>query len=92
MEVWDRRRDGAGGRKEVWDRQRDGAGGRIEVWDRWRDHAGGRMEVWYSWKDGAGGRMHCKTAESHEPHKFTKMQSGPMTNVISPNSMEIRVL
>jgi hypothetical protein len=32
---------------------------------------------------------HCKTDESHAPHKFTKMQSGPMTNVISPNSINI---
>jgi hypothetical protein len=35
---------------------------------------------------------HCKTYESHVPHKFTKMQSGPMTNVISPNIVKSRVL
>jgi hypothetical protein len=33
--------------------------------------------------------MHCKTDESHVPHKFTKKQLGPMTNVISPNSIKI---
>ncbi len=36
--------------------------------------------------------LHCKTDESHVPHKFTKMQSGPMTNVISPNRINSRVL
>jgi hypothetical protein len=36
--------------------------------------------------------VHCKTYESHVPHKFTKMQSGPMTNVISPDRVKIRVL
>jgi hypothetical protein len=36
--------------------------------------------------------LHCKTDESHAPHKFTKMQSGLMTNVISPNSINIWVL
>jgi hypothetical protein len=35
---------------------------------------------------------HCKTDESHAPHKFTKMQSGLMTNVISPNNINFRVL
>ncbi len=34
-------------------------------------------------------RAHCETDDSHAPHKFTKMQSGPMTKVISPNSRNI---
>jgi hypothetical protein len=41
---------------------------------------------------GTQNKIHCKTDESHAPHKFTKMQSGPMTNVISPNNINIRIL
>jgi hypothetical protein len=33
------------------------------------------------------GLPHCKTDESHAPHKFTKMKSGPMTNVIHPTAL-----
>ncbi len=36
--------------------------------------------------------LHCKTDESHAPHKFTKKESGLITNVISPNGINIRVL
>ncbi len=38
---------------------------------------------------GTGIVVHCKTGESHVAHKFAKMQSGPMTNVISLNSFNI---
>jgi hypothetical protein len=34
-------------------------------------------------------RLHCKTDESHVPHKFTKIQLGPMTNVISPTALPL---
>ncbi len=36
--------------------------------------------------------LYCKTDESHVPHKFAKMLLGLMTNVISPNSIKIRVM
>jgi hypothetical protein len=36
--------------------------------------------------------LYVRLTSSHVPHKFTKMQSGPMTNVISPNSINIRIL
>ncbi len=40
------------------------------------------------WGGGMMEAVHCKTNESHSPHKFTKKESGLMTNVISPNSIK----
>jgi hypothetical protein len=35
---------------------------------------------------------HCKTVDAHVPLNFKSMESGPMTNVITPTSFKIRVL